>query len=329
MTIATVTLAEVATRAGVSKATASRVLNNKMVMPIPETTIERIKRAAEELGYRPNALARALATRRTHTLGIYTREMTDPHFAQMLEAVEAKARGMSYHVVVGGELEGIAGEGRVDGVLMLASPREAQFAPLLRDTVSVFVWSESQPTPNCVSWNDIEGAYQAGQYLLRLGHRRVAGLFGDYPPEEPPYPKVLGFRKAMQEGGAQWQEYQKKLSPDQFDNGYLLTQELLRASERATAIFARNDFLAIGALKALREAGIAVPQEMSVVGYNDTVLARYTDPALTSVRTPIAQAGEIAVERLVKAIETKESEFPGTVLPTSLTLRDSCAPPPQ
>jgi LacI family transcriptional regulator len=131
----------------------------------------------------------------------------------------------------------------------------------------------------------------------------------------------------MQEGGAQWLECMGQRSPDQFDNGYLLTQEFLREGGEATAIFARNDFLALGAMRALREAGLRVPQDISVIGYNDTILARCADPPLTSVRTPIAQAGSLAVERLIQAIEEKETRFPGVMLPTSITERASCAPP--
>jgi DNA-binding LacI/PurR family transcriptional regulator len=100
----------------------------------------------------------------------------------------------------------------------------------------------------------------------------------------------------------------------------------LRSGQPFTALVARNDFLALGALRALREAGRRVPEDVSVIGYTDSIHALCSDPALTSVRTPIAEAGEIAVERLLRAIEEGESSFEGTILPTSLTVRESCAP---
>jgi DNA-binding LacI/PurR family transcriptional regulator len=297
-----------------------------MVMPISEATIRRIKQAAEELEYRPNAVARALVQRRTYTIGLFSREMTDPHFAQMLEYVEAKARAMGYHLVVSGELEGIIGHGRVDGIIVLASPEDPLSRRIGHDTKVVYVWSSNQQLPNCVSWNDEEGSYQAGKYLVELGHRRIAALFGDYE-ESVRYDKAEGFRRAMKEGGVYWREYCCEAVTDMIDAGYQLGKRLLADREGITAIFARNDFLAVGAVKALQQMGVAIPHDISLVGYADTILARSTSPELTSVRTPIGQAGALAVERLVEALEKGVAHFPGIMLPTSLTIRQSCSPP--
>jgi LacI family transcriptional regulator len=327
-------LADVARRAGVSTATASRILNKKMVMPIPQATIERIENAAKDLGYRPNAFARALVTRKTYTLGLFTQEMTDPHFAQMLEAVEAKARALGYRVVVSGDLESLAEGGLVDGIILLADAGDPQFATRVWDKPCVYVWHKTYLMPDCISWSDFEGTRLCGQYLLELGHRHIVALFGNYTPSEPAFPKVAGFRSAMQGlEGISYRELQGELSADQFENGYLLIRQFLHKTRDFTALFARNDFLALGAMKALRESGLAIPHDISIVGYADTALARCADPALTSARTPIAEAGAAAVEQLVapeefvRAIGGRESEFPGRMLRTSLTLRDSCAPP--
>src|SRR4029453_1954665 len=121
-----VTLSDVARQSGVSVATVSRVLNNKMNPPLPQATNPRILRAAEELDYRPNPLARALATGRTHTMGLFSQELTDPHFAQMLEAVEAKARSLGYHLIVSSSLEGVTPAGRVDGTIILGRPERVR-----------------------------------------------------------------------------------------------------------------------------------------------------------------------------------------------------------
>jgi LacI family transcriptional regulator len=112
------------------------------------------------------------------------------------------------------------------------------------------------------------------------------------------------------------------------DAGCTLARQMLAEDEKITAIFTRNDFIAVGALKALKEVGAAVPEDVSVIGYADTILARSSSPELTSVRTPIGKAGAIAVERLVEAIEKGAEQFPGTMLPTSLTIRCSCAEAP-
>ncbi len=326
-----VTLADVAKRAGVSVATASRVLNNKMVMPIPPTTVARIKQAAEELQYLPNAIARALATGKTRTLGLYSQEMTDPHFAQMLEAAEAKARSLGFHLIVSSTLEEVSWRGRVDGIVALGAPDQPQFEGLADRLSTVFVFHASQPKPNLVAWSDEEGMYLATRHLLELGHRKIAALF--CYGEERSQPKVAGFRRAIAEEGAEsiecWQAYKtdQTIHGNQFENGYRSVQQLCQERRDFTGLVARNDFLALGALRALRAAGAVVPEDVSVIGYTDSIHAVCADPPLTSVRTPIAEAGEMAIERLVRSIEGKEADFEGVLLPTTLTVRHSCAPP--
>jgi LacI family transcriptional regulator len=320
-----VTLADVAKRAGVSPATVSRVLNNKLVMPIPESTIDRIQQAARDLRYRPNAQARALITRRTYTIGFFTLEMGDPHFAQMLQAVEEKARSLCYHIAVCGDLDALMRQGRVDGVLLLTDPQREGIREILEETPAMFVWPADRPVQGCVAWSDNEAAYCCVRYLLKQGHREIRGLFGDLPESASLLPKVMGFDRALQERGLPGSKWLGCRSTDQFENGYLLTQQAIRSGEPFTAIFARNDFLAVGALSALRESGLAVPGDVSVVGYNDTILAHCS--ALTSMRTPIAEAGAIAVEHLIRSIENEEAPYPGALLEATLVTRQSCARP--
>ncbi|NLH99000.1 MAG: LacI family transcriptional regulator [Chthonomonadales bacterium] len=323
------TLADVAREAGVSVATVSRVLNSKLAVPITPETEQRIRDAAERLMYRPNAIARALATRRTYTAALFTQEMTDPHFAQMLGPVEDELRKRGYRLAVCTDAEGLLSEGRVDGAILLADPtNEAQgFGRLPIPTV--FVWSARVPLPNCVTWDDVAGAALAVGHLAAHGHRAIVGLFGDYPDDGTTPDKVAGYRAAISAvpGSAGPIEWRGQLSSDQFENGFLLTRQALEAGREWTAIFARNDFLALGALRALRHAGIKVPDEVSIVGYNDTVIARIADPAMSSVLTPIAEAGALAAASLVDAIERRSHAVSGITLPVRLTERKSCAAP--
>lgn len=319
------TLADVARLAGVSLGTASRVLNNKMATPLRPATIARIRQAAAELDYRPHPLARALATGRTHTLGLWYGNTTDPHFLRMLESVEVRARELGYHILISSDANSLLEGGRVDGALMVELPGNLTHLSFREVRAAVFVSPAREAPPNCIVWSDYEGAYLATRYLLNLGHRHIGGIFGNDDPTAPPRDRVLGFRKAVEEAKANSREFYGTLGTDQMENGYILAQQLLREWPQATAIFARNDFLALGVLQALVDAGIRVPEQMSVIGYNDTVLARF--PRLTSVHTPFAEAGVMALERLVRAIDNGETPFPGICLPVTLTERSSCAPP--
>lgn len=347
-----VTLIDVAKRSGVSTATVSRVLNNKMVMPIPPETVERIKKAAAELDYRPNVQARALATGKTQTLGVYSTEMTDPHFALMLEAMEAKALALGYHLIVSSNWDVVSQRGRVDGSIVLGDPNEPRFVKLLRHVPTVFVYNAPQLQPNLVGWSDEEGMQLAVNHLVALGHRQFVALFC-YGEEKravlsgkasefssvasgrvtlAQHLKVSGFRRAVQHAGVEAIECWDAVHPDQIkygyqvENGYLAVRSLIENDVPFTAIVARNDFLALGALRALREVSIPVPAKVSVIGYTDSIQAHCADPLLTSVRTPIAEAGDLAVETLIQSIKEGTSRFQGTVLPTMLTVRKSSAP---
>jgi len=329
------TLADVAREARVSIATVSRVLNSKLSVPISPGTEVRIRDAAARLRYRPNAIARALATQRTHTAALLSMEMTDPHFAQMLGSVEQALRERGYRLAVCSEAEGLLTEGRVDGAILLADPAKGAPGFDRIQVPTVYVWSARVPLPNCVTWDDEAGAALAVSHLAQLGHRAIAGLFGDYGDEDVVPDKLAGYRAAMRviSAGAQADgllgnsaqlEWRGMLSDDQFENGYLLTRRALEAGRQWTAIVARNDFLALGAMRALREARVAVPDAVSVVGYNDTILASVADPPLTSVLTPIAEAGAIAAASLVAAIEHRGQSVPGVVLGVRITERGSC-----
>src|SRR4051794_39329679 len=166
-----VTLAEVARRAKVSTGTASRVLNNKMVMPIPQTTVDRIRQAARELNYTPNRHARALVTRRTHALGFFSQEITDPHGAALLDTIQAEARRRGYTIVVSSHLQSLAGSGQTDGIIAFYPPFEAvgpyPVQPILPPAGRpvVHVYPVRDVPPDTIGWSDYDGARMAAEYL--------------------------------------------------------------------------------------------------------------------------------------------------------------------
>jgi len=326
-------LTDVARRAGVSPTTASRVLNNKMAMPIPQHTVDRIRHAAQDLRYVPNRLARGLAARRSYTLGFYTHEMTDPHGAVLLDVIEAAARERGYYVLVSARVESVAGAASVDGVVALRPPAASEELSGLECPV-VSIYHSRSPVENTIGWSDFDAGRTAARHLAELGHRRLAGIYGSDAGDKGP-----GLSAGAEEAGLELVAYQEapgrlpgrtraEYNAFFLNSGYQLTRRMLSERPDLTAIFARNDVVAAGVLQALREAAISVPQQMSVLSYYDTLIAACTVPPLTSVRTPIEEAGRLAVGRLIDAIEGGETRFAGVHLPTSLIIRQSTGPAP-
>ena len=234
---------------------------------------------------------------------------------------------MKYRVLVCGDLTSVLDESAFDGIILLADPLDPLVCRTKSSLPMIFVYNRPEVTDNCISWSDFEGAQMAVEYLIGLGHKKIAAVFGGHDIErELEYAKVHGFRHAMRQAGLPSIERWGRASPDWFEDGYLLTKDLVASNEDFTGVFCTNDFVALGTMKALHEVGLSVPGDVSVIGYNDTSSARCSDPGLTSVHTPIAEAGEMAVDALVKAIESGEREYAGTVLRVSLTVRESCAP---
>jgi LacI family transcriptional regulator len=324
------TLADVALRAGVSKTTASRVLNNKLTMPIPQQTADRIREAARELQYVPNRLARALATRRSYTLGLYDRDMTGPIGILLLDAIETAARERSYYVLVSARLESVGQAANVDGLIVVGQPPLMPCAP---ECPVVYIYPSREAQPNTISWSDYAATREAALYLASRGHRHVAAIYGSHGAS-----RRAGFCAGVAEAGLTQVEYLETSETPSFKtreeyddfylgSGYRLARQMLREQPETTAVFVRNDLLAAGVLRALHEAGVPVPARMSVLSYNDTSLARGATPPLTSIRSPIEEAGRLAVNRLIEAAEGGDPSFPGIELPTSLIIRASTAAP--
>ena len=324
-----VTLADIARHANVSSGTVSRVLNNKTDYPVSGPTVERIRRAAAELGYRPNVMARALATGKAQAIGLCYHSITEPMFIRILEAAEAKARERGYHLIVSSNPESFFAGSIVDGLVYiggLSHPRVQEFA---RHKPVVFVgpsdFRGSACGPNTVTWSEYEAAFMAVKHLAGLGHRTVGALWGDDDPAL--LLRLEGFRAAVAEFGLTGVEETGEQDPDPTRRGYLQMERLLGREPRPTAVFARNDYLALGALKQLFEAGVSVPREMSVIYYGNSVLARAAYVELSSVSHPNAEASVVALEQLIAMIDEGVREFPNVSLPITLCEHDSCVSP--
>ena len=322
----TVTMRDVASQAGVSVATVSRFYNGSG--PVRETTRERIQRVAEQLRYVPNVAARSLNTRRTHTVGVLLPDLYGEFFSELLRGLDRAARERKLHLLVAGAHGGAdelahaarALHGRIDGLIVMSPEADAdalrgQLAP---DLPLVVLGGERA----AIAVDNRGGAHAATRHLLGLGHRRVAHLRGSAGNRDADE-RLAGYADALEEAGL---AAEATVYEGAFDeaSGARAVERLLDApaADRPTALFAANDAMAVGALAALRERGLAAPDALALVGFDDVPLASHLTPALTTVHVPIAELGTAAAERL-RALEQGQRPAPHA-LPATLVVRASC-----
>jgi LacI family transcriptional regulator len=324
---------EVALKAGVSIATVSRVLNK--TGPVAEETRRRILETIEKLRYVPHGAARSLITNQTDTIGVLLPDLYGEFFSEVIRGVDLAARRSGYHVLVSGfhsdraEIEAVlrAMRGRVDGVIVLSPDVDAQtLRRNLPETLPVVLLN----TPvdgasfDAIQIDNYGGAFAMVRHLAALGHRRIALIKG--PAENvDARERLRGYRDALRSLGAELSEGLEIEGDFSEESGYRAGERLLTLAPRPTAVFAANDSMAIGCLLALRAAGVRVPEDMAVAGFDDIPIARYITPALSSVHVPIAELGTRAMERLLHAVERKnEHERRQETVVTTLVVRGSC-----
>jgi len=327
------TIRDVAREAGVSIATVSRVFNDSSL--VSDDTIALVRAVAERLNYWPNGVARSLITNRTQALGVLLPDIYGEFFSDVIRGLDLAARAHGYHLLVSSshaDSDALVGalrsmSGRVDGLVVMAPDVDAPSA--IRGFAShcpVVLLNPGQEVEECdtISIANHAGAYDMVRHLLALGHQRIAMVRGPAHNLDAEQ-RLQGYRAALREAD---------LGPDpglevQGDHtepsGYDAAMELLGRESRPTAVFVGNDHMAIGVMSAVREAGLVVPDDLAIAGFDDIAMARFTSPTLSSVRVNTALMGERAVELLMRA---KRSGNPGVkqheVLPTSLAIRQSC-----
>ncbi|MCS6859211.1 MAG: LacI family transcriptional regulator [Abditibacteriales bacterium] len=337
------TIRDVAKLAGTSVSAASAVLNGsgRGVIRVGPETRRRIEAAAEQLGYMPNPIAQSLVTRRTGVLGLifpYSSAFIDrnPFCTQVMagvfeEVVHAKYNLMLY-TAIGDEWnaadENALIDPRVDGlILVIPAPHSPVIARCMRERrpYVALVYEPDAEEVYAVNADEFTGGRLATEHLIRLGHRRIAHLRGD-PGVASTAPRERGYIAALEAAGMP--PAAALIVPAGFDwkEGYEAMKRLLElpSSQRPTAVFAANDLCAEGALRALRERGLRVPEDMAVVGYDDTWFATMTQPPLTSVHMPLYEMSQRATQMLIAQVEGNDVAVRQPVLPVSLTVRESC-----
>lgn len=336
-----VTIKTIARHAGVDHSTVSRALSGSS--RVHPATAARIRAIAQDLGYTPSRIGRGLKTNRTYTLGLVVTYLTNPFLTEIVQGVEDRTQPANYSLFVSStnadpEREAAVVrmflEQRVDGILVCASRLGAHYRKLLTE----------QPVPIVLINNEAEGKYAytvanddrggavaAVEYLIGLGHRRI-GYLGAADAGTANTDRLAGYRAALDAAGITvGPRYVQHATQGIASASAAAVQYWLHQppTERPTAIFCFDDLLAIGALRAFKDAGLRVPDDISVVGFDDIEMAAYVDPPLTTFAQPKHKLGYRAGDMMLQLLEGTTVPTAPIILPGHLVVRQSAAAPPE
>lgn len=326
------TIREVAERAGVSLTTVSHVINNSRY--VSEATRQRVLDAMKATNYRPNAVARSLRSGKTHTLGLILPDSSNPFFAEVGLEVEKVAFSEGYSLILCNTDRDIAKEEfyvkllsnkQVDGIIFVSTgiPTNSLNFLLGEHTPVILVDRDlTDIEADAVLTDHLMGGWQATQHLIDLGHRRIACISGPLDGT-PSAERIVGYRKALEDSGIPVDPALVLKGDYHPRSGYEAARHLLELDEPPTAIFACNDLMGMGVIRAVTEAGLSVPNDISVVGFDNIDLTNYTTPPLTTVAQPIAQIASLSTMLLLKRIGDPKRPVERPKLSTELIVRQS------
>jgi len=332
------TIRDVAERAGVSTMTVSRVINKSGY--ISQETRERVGAAIAELGYVPNTLARSLRFKQTKTLACVLTDITNPFFTTVARGVGDAASAQGFNVIFCNTDESETEQAeqitalvqkRVDGILLVPAASSEDAVAFLREQhVPVVILDRRVPacSVDSVRCNSEEGAYELVRLLLTLGHRRIAAISGPAMVSTA-QDRVAGYCRALTEAGETVRP--ELIGYDSFTQagGYKTARQMLALTPRPTAFFAANNFIAVGAYQAAREAGLEVPKDVSIVTFDDLPAWLLMEPFMTVAAQPAYEIGRVATELLLKRLASENlAGCQEIVLPFEIIVRRSSGPPP-
>jgi DNA-binding LacI/PurR family transcriptional regulator len=326
------TIIDVAHRAGVSKSLVSLVMRGST--NVSEEKRQAVLAAASDLGYRPNAVARSLVRRRSYVIGVMLSDFHNPFFTDVIDGISVAAREAEYRALFNtGDLS-VPGEAlaietllqlRVDGLILAGTVVSDETIERVASDVPLVLASRRSPTDlaDSVVTDDVAGASIAIDHLVELGHRRIAHITGGDGAGAAD--RRRGFEEAMAKHSLG--DGAIIVAGDYTEAGGIVGMtEILDLNPRPTAVFAANDQAAIGALRVLSEAGLRVPEDMSLIGYDDTYLASFEHISLTSVHQEPEQMGREAVRLLLERTDGERTDSRHVILMPRLTVRESTAP---
>lgn len=307
---------DIAQKAGVSTATVSRVINGSK--SVSEETRRKVNAIMAQEGYSPNVFARGLMVNSMKTIGVMTIDVRDLYYAQSIHTIESEARGLGYNVVLCNTGVDMAEkkrylklllQKRVDGIILIGSvfaeKTDNEYISEAASKIPVVMINGYLEGDNIYSvvCNDSGAVKEAVDHLVRLGHRNISFIYDveTYSAME----KLNGYKSAMQEHGLQYGGTSIFHVESGIKGGYAAAKQLMLDNPECTAIIASEDILAVGALKAYTDAGYNVPNDISIIGYNNSVLAECTTPELTSIENKVEKLSSVAVDLLIKAINGK------------------------
>jgi len=336
----TATLKELGRLAGVHPSTVARVLNDDPHQRVSNEVRQRIVQLARERGYQPNHIARSLRTKRSYVVGTIIPDISNPFFAMLFRGIEDALAQRDYSVILANtddepqrELRNIAMlRGRqVDGLILATARRDDSAIEGLADVGFPFVLvnRHTDPLPaHAVVPDDYAGAIAAIEHLIALGHRRIAHIAGS-DAMSTGHMRRSGYRDAMR-------QHHLPVDPELLvegsyreSGGYDAMAGLLALPDPPSAVFAVNDLAAAGALRAAREAGLEVPRDLSIVGFNDLPTAVQVTPPLTTLRVALREMGVAAAQRLLLQLLGEEVRAEPLVMPVTLIARESTGPVPE
>jgi LacI family transcriptional regulator len=335
-----VTIRDVAEQAGVAPITVSRVINH--AGNVSDTTRQRVEAAVDALGYVPNRLASSFRSNKTNTLGLILTDITNPFWTTVARGVEDEADEHGFNVILCNTDESEQEEGKyvrvllqkqVDGFLLVPSSDSMNSITLIQKQETPLVVMDRRVLGkiDSVRCDSIKGARALTRHLIELGHRRIAALSGSKHVSTA-VDRVQGYKRALRDANLEIDPSLVHYQAFTQEAGYAMTQKVFAGPSPPTAIFAVNNFIAIGAYKALRDRGLRVPEDVSLVAFDDLPTALVLEPFLTVASQPAYEMGKRATQLLIDRMANSESETAPPseqeeiVLPVELMIRRSTAP---
>ncbi len=328
------TLVSISQRTGFSISTVSRVLSGQAERyRISPSTVRLIEEEAKRCNYIPNLLAKGLTTRRTNIIGLLIPSVDNPYFANIAGVVIQKAKEQGFTTMVVDSMENEKNEQqdvlslisrKVDGIIIVPCDREPDFLErIARHNIPIVLIDRYFDTTSLpyVCTDNYRGGYEATMHLIGQGHRNIACIQG-VPYSMPNKERVRGYREALRQNGL---EARGRVSGESFSvqNGYLETKLLLNGPSVPTAIFTLSNTILLGTIRAIRESGLRIPHDISVISFDNNTYLDYLDPAVTRVSQPIDEIGTLAVKILTESIASNKASDTQMLIPPRLIVCNS------